>query len=105
MNLDVLWETTLLDPRYKQYGFRGMDLDESIFKSTRDRIISELSSISANIPAPVEPTRIEIKKVNSTIWEEFYEVVQDVLQLVNPISASIEESRKIFKTAHSSHCR
>ncbi|CAH2207577.1 jg25847, partial [Pararge aegeria aegeria] len=81
----LLREATILDPRFKQRGFRDIknfDTAAAELKSKIGRII--LPSERSNIPEPAEPSTVP-SKANS-IWEQFDE---EVARLVpeNPVAA------------------
>nr|CAH7746876.1 unnamed protein product [Callosobruchus chinensis] len=107
-NIPIIWEATLLDPRFKQHGFHEAD----ILRQTKENLISKCSKVRVErreedakkkneITEPVASTSSDQTPSSfkpSSIWAEFDSEVEKLVDRCdNPRAASIVELDKFLQ--------
>lgn len=90
-NIDILAESTILDPRFKKFGFK----DENKYTTAVANLRKKLSAIRANNDPPTNQELIRLGPESvpkkSTMWSHFDENVNNLVQEKNTTAAVIIE--------------
>jgi len=94
--IQIYEEATILDPRFKKYGF----LNNSSFTESKKLIINKATTIHIGMTNTMQPA-IQNQSVTlggDSIWNDFDEEVSSQLISTNPTSAAIVEIDKYLPT-------
>lgn len=93
--IQIYAEATILDPRFKKYGF----LNNSSFTESKKTIVDKATTIHIGMKNTMQPA-IQNKSVTlgeDSIWNDFDEEVSSKLISTNPTSAAIVEVDKYLQ--------
>lgn len=93
--IQIYAEATILDPRFKQYGF----LNNSSFTESKKTIINKATTIHIGMKNTMQPA-IQNQPMTlggDSIWNDFDEEVRSKLISTNPTSAAIVEVDKYLQ--------
>lgn len=101
--IQIYAEATILDPRFKKYGF----LNNSSFTESKKTIINKATTIHIGMRNTMQPA-IQNQSVTlggDSIWNDFDEEVSSQIISTNPTYADIVEVDKYLQEATSVPCK
>ncbi|KAF2896786.1 hypothetical protein ILUMI_09389 [Ignelater luminosus] len=90
-------EATLIDPRFKKYGFS----DNRAFETVKQNLVNYVTNLNTlSMPSSTSENETRVKNSlvpHSTLWEAFDETVSNVVSNSNPTASGIIEIEKFLE--------